>query len=58
MMIPKRIFVTTTIAFVSEFFEGPEMAFTLQKINHATTDNPVDEAKDYCGFLLAITDNV
>lgn len=58
MMVPKRVTVTSSIVFMSEFLEGRLVSMLFEEINYSTSNNAVNVTKDCFGFLVAIGDEV
>ncbi len=58
MMVPKRVTVTSSIIFMTEFFKRRRVAILFEEINDSASDYTVDVTKDLFGFLAAVGDEM
>ena len=58
MMVPKRVTVTASIFFVSEFFKGSQVPLLFQKVYYPATNDPVNKSQNHTRFLDPVRDDV
>jgi hypothetical protein len=56
MVIPKRVFVPPPVLFMLKFLKRPLMAVLLEKVDHSSANDTVNELKNPFCFVLAIRD--
>lgn len=57
-MVPKRVTMSASILFVSEFFKGSEVPLLFQEVYYSATNDPVNKPQNLTRLLNPVRDDV